>query len=68
MATPKATEKIKKHDVNFRLKYKSGLPECRYIDPGEDQVTFEHLDDAGYLRLRRKGYISPVDATKKDGK
>lgn len=56
-----AADKTKKHEILFRLKYKSHTPEARYIDPGQEQVTFEHLADADYLKLRKKRFIQPAE-------
>ncbi len=55
-----AKNKEKKHDVLKRLKYRSKLPGERYIDPGQEQVTFDHLSDADYLLLLRKHIIRPA--------
>lgn len=60
MAIPKASDKTKIHDILKRIKYRSKLEGQRYIDPGEEQVTFEHLDDAGYLKLVKKKFIKPA--------
>lgn len=67
MATISPSDKIKKHDVLKRLKYQSGTPQARYIDPGAEQVPFDHLSDADYLLLRKKRVIA-VAATSKTAK
>lgn len=59
-----ASEKTNKHEVLKRLKYRSKLPGERYIDPGAELVTFEHLSDVAYLLLRRKKTIRPAVAGK----
>lgn len=55
-------DKTKLHDITKRIKYQSRLPGARYIDPGTEQVTFEHLSDTDYLLLRRKRIIKPAAA------
>lgn len=69
MGTCKAADKSKKHDICKRVKYRSKLPDERYINPGDEQVTFEHLADVDYLKLCKKGFIKPVATSKatKDG-
>ncbi len=54
------------HDVLARIKYRSHLDGERYIDPGTEQVTFEHLDDTGYQLLLMKNIIKPVGGAPKD--
>ena len=63
-------QKSKPHEVLKRIKYRSGYADSRYIDPGEEVVTMEHLDDSGYALLVKLKYIAPVKTKSpaKDGK
>lgn len=58
-------EKAQPHKVLKRIKYKSGTPDKRYVEPGETVPDFKHLDNAGYAALRKARRITPVV---KDGK
>jgi hypothetical protein len=67
-------DKTKPHDiVKMTIKYRSKLDGERYIAPGAEQATFEHLSDADYILMRRKNLIRPVaevaakPAAKKEG-
>jgi hypothetical protein len=68
MAKPTDTPKVAQrpqdgpHEVLTRIKYRSHLPGERYIDPGAETPTFEHLDDTGYQLLLMKNIIRPVGA------
>lgn len=57
-------DKTKPHDiVKMTIKYRSHLEGQRYIEPGAETVTFEHLSDADYILMRRKNLIRPVAET-----
>lgn len=51
------TQKAQPHPVLRRIKYRSGLEGQRYIDPGTEEVPFDHLDDVGYQLLLKKKII-----------
>jgi len=59
-------QKAQPHQVLKRIKYKSGQPGQRYIDPdpkkdwAKEKVTFEHLDNTGYATLLKARRIAPV--------
>lgn len=64
MAAIDPKDKTKPHDiVKMTVKYRSHLDGERYIKPGEEQVTFEHLSDADYILMRRKNLIRPAVET-----
>lgn len=74
MATIDPKDKTKPHDiVKMTIKYRSHLDGQRYIEPGAETVTFEHLSDADYVLMRRKNLIKPAaepakaSAAKKEG-
>ncbi len=50
------SNKSKKHDVLKRVKYASHFDKKKteYLDPGQKQVTLEHLSDTDYELLIRK--------------
>lgn len=50
------------HEILSRVKYRSHLTGQRYIDPGVETPTFEHLADADYQLLLIMKIIRPVDA------
>ena len=59
-----STMKKKPHLVLRRIKYKSKQKGQRYIDGGTDEkVTFEHLEDAGYMTLIQMRFIEPATNT-----
>lgn len=61
-STPQSTQRPQDgpHEVLQRIKYRSHLSEQRYIDPGTETPTFEHLDDVGYQLLLTMKIIRPV--------
>lgn len=61
----KASDKTKRHRVLRPILYhgKGEFAE-KMVRPGEAELTFEHLTDAGYLLLRAKGVIAPADEKK----
>ena len=66
MDTDLAKQKALPHDIlRMTVKYKSHTPDARYIVPGAEQVSFEHLSDDDYRLMIKKGLIAPA---KKAGK
>jgi hypothetical protein len=57
MAKSQPHPKTLPHPVLKRIKYRSKLDGQRYIDPGQEEVTFEHLADEDYALLRKKNII-----------
>jgi len=66
------------HVILKRVKYRSHLPDERYIDPGTGElVTFKHiadwrnykaLRDGGHIRLATAEEIKAADTAAKGGK
>jgi len=56
-------DKKKPHVVTGRLpiKYRSGHPDARYVQPGETVPTLDHLDVAGYLALLKARRVRLAD-------
>jgi len=54
--------KKKKHDVLRRIKYRSRLKGERYINPGDEQITLDHLSDTDYLTGLKCKLYTPASA------
>jgi hypothetical protein len=59
-------DKTKVHRVVQPIRYHGkGEHAGALVMPGDAELSFDHLSDAGYLLLRQKGVIVPVEAGKR---